>query len=128
MERVKKGEKYWFINSFGEVVSTTESGVIDDVKRFEAGNYFHTKEEAGAVAEKIRNVLKGAWVLTPPEGEILSRKVEAVLSGADVIEVPSEEEIKERLNMIIPTQPVEPWCVEGYCKHIIGFIKSKIIK
>lgn len=68
--RVNKGEKYWFINSFGEVVSKTESGVIDDAKRFEAGNYFSTKEEAESMANKLR----------------------AVLDGADVIEMPSEEE------------------------------------
>ena len=58
--RVPKGEKYWFINCFGEVVSTLEGGIIDNTKRFEIGNYFATEEEAESMARKLRAVLKGA--------------------------------------------------------------------
>lgn len=109
MERVKKGEKYWWIqvNCYDIVLqSRIESGSFEDDSLYKQGNYFASYEDA----------------------EVMARKLRIVLKGADVIEMPSEEEIKERLNMIIPTQPVEPWCVEGYCKHIIEFIKSKIVK
>ena len=61
--RVPKGEKYWFINCFGEVVSTTEQGIIDNYYRFNVGNYFHTKEEANTMTRKLRAVLKGTDVI-----------------------------------------------------------------
>lgn len=104
--RVPKGEHYYYINVFGEVVVDLDYRIDIDNQKYKNGNYFLDKESAESMARKLR----------------------AVLAGADVIEMPSEDEIKERLNMIIPTQPVEPWCVEGYCKHIIEFILSKIIK
>lgn len=93
MERVNKGEEYWFIDKDGEILWRYESYSCQDDMMFNYNNYFHTREEAEAMAEKIRKVFKGAWVLTPPEGEILSRKVEAILNGADVIEMPSEVEV-----------------------------------
>lgn len=109
--RVPKGEKYWYIVSdffAGDFYTTHGVDFYEDIQdgRFALGNYFHTKEEAEAMARKLR----------------------AILNGAEVIEIPSEKEIKERLSMIIPTQPVEPWCVEGYCKHMIDFVKSKIVQ
>lgn len=110
--RVKKGEKYWYINTNAAITAMWADWDMEgnypsiDTTRFENGNYFQTCAEA----------------------EVMARKLRAVLKGADVIEMPSEEDIKERLNMIIPTQPVEPWCVEGYCKHMIDFVKSKIVK
>lgn len=71
--RVKKGEKYYIVNTTNgsiEVDYLREWGQSDDDAFFASGNYFHTKEEAEAMARKIR----------------------AVLNGAEVIEMPSEEE------------------------------------
>lgn len=104
--RVKRSGKYWYIQWDFTIDYAWDDREVEDEERYEVGNYFHSKEEAEAVAKKIR----------------------AVLNGADVIETPSEEEIKERLNMIMPTGPAEPWCVEGYCKHMIDFVKSKIVQ
>lgn len=107
--RARFGEKYWYVVEYAGDFTTASA--IDyyehyDDDLFESGNYFLTEEEAESMARKLR----------------------AVLAGAEVIKMPSGEEIKERLDMILPTQPVESWCVEGYCKHIIGLILSKIVK
>lgn len=108
MERVKKGGEYW------AVITTPYIGVElfhDDRCAlnhydFEVGNYFATKEEA----------------------EAMTRKIKAVLNGADVIEMPSEEEIKKAIKEVLPSDPVAPWCVDGYCRYIVDWLKSKIIK
>lgn len=60
MERVNKGERYWYIDSNLRVHCTTEINNPVDDDFFAIGNYFHTKEEAEKVAEKIRKLLK--WI------------------------------------------------------------------
>lgn len=68
MERVKKGEKYWIILIWGSHIYVDE--VIDlhckcDDDNYNQGNYFNTKEQAEAMASKLRAVLKGADVIEP---------------------------------------------------------------
>ena len=121
MERVKKGEEYWFIDRDGEILWRYDGYSCQDDMMFDYGNYFHTKEEAEAMAKKLRAVLKGAEIIedwqkekikswdtmleTKDEmGKSLSSllnnpKIKAVLNGAEAIEMPSEEEISTR-----PTQ------------------------
>lgn len=143
MERVKKGERYWYV-CFDEDGGISVSMSFDDYTdlhdvRNRIGNYFHTKEEAEVMAERIRKVLKGAWVLTPPEGEILSRKVEAILNGADVIEMPSEKEIEDAMKTsvtesIMSISPYGEFTQRATdlleCAWLKGeeWLKSKIVK
>ncbi len=106
MERVKKGEKYWYIYLGSRNIVATEkvdyyNSTNDDY--FRNNNYFHTKEEAEAMVRKIR----------------------AVLKGAEVIEMPSDKEIKQ----------ASYDCTNGYDDdQIPGFnegvewLKSKIVK
>ena len=64
MERLKKGEKYWYIDMHNlSVDCVSELDDQYDYDHFYCGNYFHIKEEAEAMAEKIRKVLKGAIVI-----------------------------------------------------------------
>lgn len=54
----KIGESYFFIDSFGEI----HKGMIcsyNNKKLFDFGNYFKTEEEAEAMAEKFKKLLKG---------------------------------------------------------------------
>ena len=84
MERVKKGEKYWFVEVFAFspfVESCTEINSIGDDNRFNCGNYFHNRKEA----------------------ELMARKLRAVLKGADVIEMPSEEEVCDEAAIRYPS-------------------------
>ena len=69
--RVPKGEKYWYIaSSFfaGDFYVTYGVDFYEDIQdgRFALGNYFHTKEEAEAMARKLRAVLNGAEVIEKP--------------------------------------------------------------
>lgn len=83
MERVKKGEKYWYVicDCDGFYIGEwTDNRCGGDNALFELGNYFATKEEAEAMANKLR----------------------AVLKGAEVIELPSEEEIWDEANKRYP--------------------------
>lgn len=89
MERVKKGERYWYVvnDCDGvEVEYAYDDYTHTDKALFELGNYFTDRESAEAVARKIR----------------------AVLKGADVIEMPSEEEIKNKASEM---------CCIGGCDH-----------
>lgn len=63
MERVKHGEKYWFISDGFKVSFSIEDNSPISNTHFETNNYFHTKEEAEAMARKIRAVLNGAEVI-----------------------------------------------------------------
>lgn len=110
MER-KKGEEYWFIDVGLNVQKSIEFGHEYDNIRFKVKNYFHTKEEAEAMAEKIRKVLK----------------------GADVIEMPGEEEIKQYADraLYIPKEDrrVHAYEVTAYASGIekgVEWLKSKI--
>lgn len=58
--RVKDGHDFFYISHGLDVhigVECDWGDFVDDC--FEAGNYFHTRKEAEAMAEKIRKVLKG---------------------------------------------------------------------
>ena len=117
MERVKKGEKYWFVEVFAFspfVESCTEINSIGDDNRFNCGNYFHNRKEA----------------------ELMARKLRAVLKGADVIEMPSAEEIKQYADTAIYNpkdgdRRVHTCEVISYASGIengIEWLKSKIVK
>lgn len=76
MERVKKGEKYWYIgtDSYGNisVYDTVDANTVADRNRFKANNYFNTKKEAERMARKLNAVFAGAEVIEmPPKCEIL---------------------------------------------------------
>ena len=69
MERVKEGEKYWYIFIYCNEITIDfkiENGRGEDYARSKIGNYFHTKEEAEACARKLRAVLAGADVIEMP--------------------------------------------------------------
>lgn len=55
----KEGELYFFISSSLYVDSTSNDGLKLDVNRIRCGNCFHTREEAEAMAERIKKLLKG---------------------------------------------------------------------
>ena len=82
MERVKKGERYWFISELFMVEARYESNNIMDAELFKANNYFP------------------ASLYTPKMVEEMAAKLRTVLKGADVIEMPSEEEIKAQQDRI----------------------------
>lgn len=135
MERVKKGERYWsfLIYTHGyRILEFTEGESYAGNDDFDAecaafGNYFHTKEEAESMAQKICKVLNGAWVLTPPEGEILSRKVEAILNGAEVIEMPSDiDEQQNKLNDYDSER--ERYAFDYGFEKAVEIFESKIVK
>lgn len=77
MERVEKGEKYYVLlmDKFGIYpLGHRDYRQQSDELLFEAGNYFHTKEEAEAMASKLRAVLAGAEVIEMPSEEKLEAK------------------------------------------------------
>lgn len=49
---------YFYITSVGDVQSAVVKNSIDRT-RFRIGNFFHTREEANGMAEKVKNLLKG---------------------------------------------------------------------
>lgn len=53
-------QTYYYISALTGVVSDIDSGEDGriDIPRYKIGNYFHTKERANEVAEKIRMLLK----------------------------------------------------------------------
>lgn len=58
--RAKKGKTYFYVSIGGGIFpnsSFEESDEVDN-KRFESGNYFKTREEAEAVAKKVREIFK----------------------------------------------------------------------
>lgn len=106
MERVNKGEKYWFIDPNLRVRYTIDTNLFVDDDFFTIGNYFHTEEEAEAMAHKLR----------------------AVLKGADVIEMPSERDIKAVA--IRHCGPLAQWSGSTVDAFIdcAEWLKSKIVK
>lgn len=110
MISVEKGEIYWSIILDEDdepcAIPYVNEGTHIDIGRLTSKNSFNTREEA----------------------EVVVRKLRAVLDGADVIEMPSEHEIKKTIKGVLPIIPVAPWCVEGYCKYIVDWLKSKIVK
>lgn len=53
----KKGERYWFIGGHGQIRSYVWNNDFADIDFFNFGNYFKTKEEAEAMAKKIKKLL-----------------------------------------------------------------------
>ena len=159
MERVKKGEKYWYLEiEEGLGISTDftyDSYDPLDNNNLETGNYFHTKEEAETVAEKIRAVLAGADIIEDWQKEKINSwdamletknemsnavdkywklrinpKINAVLKGADVIQMPSEMElqsIKSEIENIFSPRSASEAAYIGATK-MEYFFKSKIVK
>lgn len=82
--RVKKGEEYWLVHIMWNriyVTDTTDMHYECDRDNWNQGNYFNTKEEAEAMAEKIRKVLKGAEAYTLEE--ITEIKANAFADGME---------------------------------------------
>ena len=52
-------ESYYFMAENIEVFCDRDDYAFDDDARYTAGNYFRTREEAAAMAEKIKKLLKG---------------------------------------------------------------------
>lgn len=69
MERVMKGEEYYTINICGVIESHVELYMSFDNSCYESGNYFITSEQALAMIEKLKKVLKGADVIEMPSEE-----------------------------------------------------------
>lgn len=99
-KRVGWGKEYYFININFQVESDYEYGADVDNLRFDSNNYFIIKEEAEAMAYRLR----------------------AVLNGADVIEMPSENESLEAMPQNMSVGQRVGW---SSCYY---WLKSKIIK
>lgn len=56
--RVKKGEKYWFVNDKLQPIPATENERILCSKRYYAGNYFRNEEDAVNVSKKLAEVIR----------------------------------------------------------------------
>ncbi len=57
IQRLPKGTRYYFVNTRMETTSNTDFGDMDATKRFECGNYFHTKEECDIYSTYFRELL-----------------------------------------------------------------------
>ena len=55
----KNGEPYWYLDIYMDVECNSATDSEFDFAMKKAHNYFHTREEAEAAAEKIRAVLRG---------------------------------------------------------------------
>lgn len=55
----KKGDSYFYINHYIEVVVTTWMCDYDDQSHYYAGNCFRTREEAEVMVEKVKKLLRG---------------------------------------------------------------------
>lgn len=65
----KDGGSYLFVNSCGEVDEKIwESNKIDE-KRYENGNCFHLQSDAEAVAERVKDAMKGVLKISAPNAE-----------------------------------------------------------
>lgn len=56
--RANKNEKYFLVSALGTICNSTELNSDTDNKRYEAGNYFRTEKEAGALSELYKESLK----------------------------------------------------------------------
>ena len=56
--RAKKGEEYHFMNTDFTTVNTTELGDDVDTNRYDALNYFHTKEQTIEAAKRVKETLR----------------------------------------------------------------------
>ena len=53
------GDEYYYISATGKIPSSVWVRSPMDILRYKIGNFFRTKEEARAMSEKIKKVLKG---------------------------------------------------------------------
>lgn len=51
--RAEKGEEYWFVDSDGQIVSSTDLGSSISDFRYNTGNYFFTEKEAKQYRESL---------------------------------------------------------------------------
>ena len=96
-ERVKEGKTYWKIH-FSYLFDNDFS--IDQEKEYKDGNndadyanknYFHTPEEAEAMAAKLRAVLSGADVIQwPSDKEITDKAIEIGDKFSNDVEISSQ--------------------------------------
>lgn len=102
MERVKKGEEYWFIDRDGGILWRYEAYSCQDDMMFDCNNYFHTKEEVESMVRKIR----------------------AVFKGAEVIEMSSEDELRGFVKGVGKVSEETAYVLMKYYR----WLKSKIVK
>lgn len=58
--RAEKGKPYYYIIGFDSIVGTTDEKLLCDENRYEANNYFKTREAAEKAAEQIREIFKNS--------------------------------------------------------------------
>lgn len=58
--RAEKGEPYYHIIGFDNVICTTDEGLMCDDNRYFINNYFKTRKAAEKVAEQIREIFKNS--------------------------------------------------------------------
>lgn len=107
--RVPKGKYYWFIDEVVGVNFDADNREVFSTRRYLEGNYFSTRDEAEAMARKLR----------------------AVLNGADVIEFPSEDEIIIKASNAIKGNDLSFIDENTRFKMAYGLLKwicSKIVK
>ena len=155
--RAEKDSKYFTIKVTYhgvEVLMTIDFHGSEDNLMYEIGNYFATKEEAEAVAEKIRKVLMGADICDSTSQQkikfwdelkninsdiddlyrvkekynelIRNPKIKAVLAGTDVIQMPCEEEILKKSEQLLSDYYDAP--AELCAESLKEWLKTKIIK
>lgn len=49
--------EYYYVNTKGNISTEREENHIFDIKKYEFGNYFHTKEQAKEAAKRVKEVL-----------------------------------------------------------------------
>ncbi|MCQ2166400.1 MAG: hypothetical protein MJY49_03075 [Bacteroidales bacterium] len=111
--RLPRMKKYWYIQIEEDSVCVNwdvDNHNASANEDFERGNYFHTKEDAEAMIEKLRKVL----------------------AGADVIEIPSEEDIvseKAKIAFAITRFGlVASYIAVEAASKMEKYFKSKIVK
>lgn len=57
--RAERSCEYYYINNFGDVLAEVERHLSVDDSYYNAGNYFQTRAEALAVADRFKAILKG---------------------------------------------------------------------
>lgn len=58
--RAEKGKEYFYILFDGRVEKDADIDYMSDIRCYNAGNYFRTREAAEKVAEQIREILKNS--------------------------------------------------------------------
>lgn len=71
----KDGESYYFVDTDAECVETSfDINWTNDRLRIKSGNYFHTREEAEAAAERVKAALKGTTDVSANVGSNVGSK------------------------------------------------------